>query len=185
MMFAVAAIVRDLHRERESRTLSRVLLAPVTSVDVLLGKWATAIVSGVLQLSVLFLAGALIFGMSLGRSPLGLLLTVVLACAATASFYLVLGLVARTEKAMDALSTIVTLVFGMVGGNFFPHDFMPPALHVMGQATFNYWANGAFSDLIVHDGGLREVAPALGVLALFAGLGLIIWLGVILALTRL
>ncbi len=45
MMFAVAAIVRDLHRERESRTLARVLLAPVTSVDVLLGKWGTAIVA--------------------------------------------------------------------------------------------------------------------------------------------
>lgn len=179
MMFGVAAIVRDLHRERESRTLARVLLAPVTSVDVLLGKWGTAIVSGVLQLSVLFLAGALVFGMSLGRSPLALLLTVVLACAATASFYLVLGLLARTEKAMDALTTIVTLVFGMVGGNFFPRDFMPPALNVMGKATFNYWANGAFSDLIIHDGGLREVAPALGVLAVFASLGLAISLAVL------
>lgn len=179
MMFAVAAIVRDHHRERENRTLARVLLAPVSSVDVLLGKWGTAIVSGVLQLSVLFAAGALLFGMSLGRSPLALLLTVVLACAATASFYLVLGLLARTEKAMDALSTIVTLVFGMVGGNFFPHDFMPPALHVMGRATFNYWANGAFSDLIIHDGGLREVAPALGVLAVFAALGLAVSLTVL------
>jgi ABC-2 type transport system permease protein len=184
MMFAVAGIVRDLHRERENRTLGRVLLAPVTSVDVLLGKWGTAILSGVLQLGVLFLAGALVFGMSLGRSPLTLLLAVVLACAATASFYLVLGLLARTEKAMDALSTIVTLIFGMVGGNFFPHDAMPPALHAIGRVTFNYWANGAFSDLIVHDGGLREVAPALGVLAFIAALGLSVSLAVLTAKRR-
>jgi ABC-2 type transport system permease protein len=184
MMFGVAAIVRDHHRERENRTLARVLLAPVSSVDVLLGKWGTAVVAGVVQLSVLFAAGAAVFGMNLGRSPLALVLTVVLACAAAASFYLMLGLLARTEKAMDALSTVVTLVAGMVGGNFFPPDLMPSSLHLVGKVTFNYWANGAFSDLIIHDGGLREVAPALGVLAGFAVLGLAASLAVLAAKRR-
>ncbi len=184
MMFGVAAIVRDHHRERESRTLARVLLAPVSSVDVLLGKWGTAVVAGVVQLCVLFAVGGAVFGMSLGRAPGLLLLTVVLACAATASFYLVLGLLARTEKAMDALTTVVTLVAGMVGGNFFPIDLMPSTLHLAGQVTFNYWANRALSALIIHDGAWRDVAPALGALVGFAVAGLVVSLAVLAAKRR-
>lgn len=176
MMFAVAAIARDLHRERENRTLARVLLAPVTAVDVLLGKWATAVVAGLVQLSVLFAAGALLFRMSLGESPLLVAVTLLFACAAAASFYLALGTVVRSEKAMDALTTVVTLVFGMVGGNFFPYDLMPPALHAIGRVTFNYWANGALSDLIIHDAGFADVAPALGALAAFTVVGLAVGL---------
>jgi ABC-2 type transport system permease protein len=184
MMFGVKAIIGDYHRERENRTLARVLLAPVTSADVLLGKWGTAVVSGVLQLAVLFLAGRLLFGLSFGRAPLALVPIVLLTCAAAASFYLLLGLLARTEKAMDALTTVVTLVFGMVGGNFFPRDFMPPTLNFLGRATFNFWANGALSDLIIHDGGWREVAPALGVLAGYTVLGLAVSLAVLAAKRR-
>jgi len=184
MMFGVAAIVRDHHRERESRTLARVLLAPVSSADVLLGKWATAVVAGVVQLCVLFAVGAAVFGLNLGRAPLLLLLTVVLAGAATASFYLVLGLLARTEKAMDALTTVVTLVAGMVGGNFFPIDLMPSTLHLAGKVTFNYWANRALSDLIIHDGTWRDVAPALGALLGFAAVGLAVSLAVLAAKRR-
>jgi ABC-2 type transport system permease protein len=184
MMFSVAAVVRDYHRERDNRTLSRVLLAPVSSTEVLLGKFGTAIVAGVVQLCVLFAVGAAVFGMNLGRAPALLLLTIVLACSAAASFYLVLGLLARTEKAMDALTTVATLVAGMVGGNFFPIDLMPSTLHLAGQVTFNYWANRAFSDLIIHDGAWRVVAPALGALVGFTAIGLVASLTVLAAKRR-
>jgi ABC-type multidrug transport system permease subunit len=78
----------------------------------------------------------------------------------------------------------VTLVIGMVGGNFFPQDFMPPGMKLMGRITFNSWSNKAFSDLIIHDGGLREVAPALLVLAGFTVAGLAAALAVLAAKRR-
>ncbi len=184
MMWGVAAIARDYQRERDARTLARVLLGPVTSAEVLLGKWATAVIGGAVQLSLLFALGAALFGMRLGPDPFVLLIAIVFSCAATASVYMVLALLARTEKALDALTTIFTLVSGMLGGNFFPTDFMPPALHVVGKITFNYWANSAFSEIIVHDRGLAAVAVELGVLLAITAVGLLVSLTLLTAARR-
>ncbi len=79
----------------------------------------------------------------------------------------------RTEKAMDALTTIFTLVCGMLGGNFFPLEFMPPALHYAGMGTFNYWANRAFGDVITRGQGLGSVLQEIMVLHLIAVLGVV------------
>ncbi len=92
--------------------------------------------------------------MNIWHAPVAILLVAVAAGGAAASVYLVLGLLVRTEKALDALTTIFTLVCGMLGGNFFPVDTMSPTLQFFGRGTFNYWANRAFSDLITHGRGL-------------------------------
>jgi len=173
MMWSAAAIARDLHREREARTLARLLTGPVNLVTVVLGKWSTALVVSALQLLILLLCGGLFFGVRVFEAPAALLLVSVATGAAAASVYLVLALLVRTEKAMDALATVFTLVSGMLGGNFFPVDLMPPSLHYAGLGTFNYWANRAFSDLVTHGRGLLAVIPEIIALATIATVGLI------------
>ncbi len=174
MMWSAAAIARDLHREREARTLARLLTGPVHVGAVVLGKWITTLVIGSAQLLVLLLCGGILFGVRVLEAPLALLLVSVATGAAAASVYLVLALLVRTEKAMDALTTVFTLVSGMVGGNFFPVDIMPASLHYAGLATFNYWANRAFSDLITHGRGLVAVIPELLALASIATVGVLV-----------
>ena len=93
---------------------------------------------------------------------------------ASASVYLVLGLLVSTEKAMDALTTIFTLVSAMLGGNFFPVDLMPPTLNLFGRATFNYWGNRAYSAVITRGEGLLSVVDELLVLSFIATIGLIV-----------
>ncbi|HOX26289.1 MAG TPA: ABC transporter permease [Candidatus Krumholzibacteria bacterium] len=174
MMFSAAAMARELHRERETRTLARLLTGPVTVGTVALGKWLTAVIMCSLQLLVLLACGGLLFQLRVGSAPVALLFVSVAAAAAAASVYLALGLVVRTEKAMDALTTVFTLTCGMLGGNFFPVEFMPPALHYAGLVTFNYWANRAFSDLITRGEGLASVTPAIVVLWTIAVVGLVL-----------
>jgi ABC-2 type transport system permease protein len=172
MMWGASAIVRDLHRERENRTLARLLCGPLSVGTVATGKWATAAVFGSAQLLTLLLFGGVLFGVNLWHAPLAIVLVAVAAGAAAASVYLVLGLLVRTEKALDGLVTVFTLVSGMLGGNFFPVDAMSPALLFFGRATFNYWANRAYSDLITHGRGLADVVPELAALLAIAAVGL-------------
>jgi ABC-type Na+ efflux pump permease subunit len=172
MMWGTVAIIRDLHRERENRTLSRLLTGPVNVATVALGKWITAVIMAGGQLLVLLAAGGLLFGVRVTEAPLALLLVAVATGAAAASVYLVLGLLVSTEKAMDALTTVFTLVCGMLGGNFFPVELMPPALTLLGRGTFNYWGNLAFSKLITRGEGLLSVVPELLVLSFIATVGL-------------
>ncbi len=174
MMWGTVAIVRDLHRERENRTLARLLCGPVSVATVATGKWITAVVMASVQLLVLLVAGGLLFGVNVTGAPVALFLVAVATAGAAASVYLVLGLLVNTEKAMDALTTVFTLVSGMLGGNFFPIEMMPPALHLAGRGTFNYWGNRAFSDIITRGEGLLSVVDELLVLSTIATVGLIV-----------
>lgn len=172
MMWGAAGVVRELHRERENRTLARVLCGPVSVRTVVVSKWLTAVVVGTAQLLLLLLCGGLMFGVNVTGAPLAIVLTALLTGAAAASVYLVLGLLVKTEKALDGLATIFTLVCGMLGGNFFPLDMMPPTLRFAGMGTFNYWANRAFADLITHGQQLASVRWELLALVVIAIVGL-------------
>jgi ABC-2 type transport system permease protein len=174
MMWGAANVVRELQRERENRTLARLLCGPISGHDVVIGKWLTAIVVGAVQLVLLLLFGGLLFGVNIWGAPLAILVVAVAAGSAAASVYLVLSLLVRTEKALDALVTVFTLVSGMIGGNFFPVDAMSPTLLFFGRATFNYWANRAYSDLITHGKGLVAVVPEIAALLIIATVGLIV-----------
>ncbi|MEZ4388330.1 MAG: ABC transporter permease [Candidatus Krumholzibacteriia bacterium] len=174
MMWGAAAVVRELHRERENRTLARLLCGPVSVTTITLGKWVAAVITGSAQLLALLLCGGVLFQVNIWHAPLAILLVTVAAGAAAASVYLVLGLLVRTEKALDSLTTVFTLVSGMLGGNFFPADAMSPTLQFFGRGTFNYWANRAFSEIITHGRGLAAVLPELLALVMVATVGLIV-----------
>lgn len=177
LMFAVAASARDLHREGVSGTLRRQMLGPVGRGDLLVGKWVSSTLQGILMLGVLYLVGGFAFRVNLGADPLSLPLMVVLCCGAASSFFLLLAQVTSTEKLMDNLSTIVVLVSALIGGNMLPIDAMPSFFHFVGRIGFNYWANVGFSDIMVRNQGLfDDPEPTLVLLAMTLGFGALNWL---------
>ncbi len=180
LMFGVAAGARDLHRERERGTLQRQLLGPVTGLQFVAGKWLAAAAQGILQLGVLFLAGAVLFRVNLGPDAWSLATLTVLGAAAAAGFFVFLALATPTEKVMDNLSTVIILVMAMLGGNMVPIDTMPQAFHFAGRNFFNYWLNLGLSDVITHDRSLTAAPRPALMLAAFAlgtlALGLAVFL---------
>ncbi|MDO9695302.1 MAG: ABC transporter permease [Candidatus Latescibacteria bacterium] len=164
LMFAAAAAAGDLHRERAGGTLRRLLVAPLGSSDLLVGKWLFAMLNGLLQLVVLFAAGRLLFRMSLGPDPLALPLAAVATSAMLASLFLPLALLTANEKQMGTISTGITLFLAMVGGNFINVDQMPAVLQAAGRFTPNYWANRTFNDIVVHGRGVGDILPRVAVL---------------------
>lgn len=173
LMFAAAAGARDLHRERARRTLQRQLLGPGPAWPIVAGKWVASVVQGVIMLSVLLLAGALLFRVNLGPDPWTLPVVVALTCAAAAGVFLLLAMLVRGEKALDNLSTAVILVSAMLGGNFLPVDNLPAWARAGGQFFFNYWANLSFTRVIADDRSLAQVTTPLLVLGA-AGVALLV-----------
>ncbi len=180
LMFGVAAGARDIHRERERGTLQRQLLTPVTGLQFLLGKWLAVATQGVIQLLVLFLAGAILFQVNLGPDGWSLLALTVLSCTAAAAVFVLLAMLTPTEKVMDNLSTVVVLVSAMLGGNMMPIDALPPWIHAVGRFLFNYWANLGFSNIVGRDRSLADAPqPALvlaGVTVLALAAALVVFL---------
>ena len=173
LMFAASAAGADLHRERENGSMRRLLTAPLSGVDLLLGKWLYAMVNGVVQLTVLLLLGRLLFKLNLGGDALALPLVVLATSAALSSFFLPLALITRSEKQMGQISTGLVLLMAILGGNFMSLEMMPGFMLKFSRLTPNYWANRGFNSLIAYDRSLPDVLPELGILAGYAAVFLI------------
>ena len=132
----------------------------------------SASVQGILMLSVLFLAGGILFRVDLAAAPFSLALIVILCSTSAASVFLFLAVLSPNEKFMDNLTTVVILVSAMVGGNMIPLDNLPPWMKGVGQFGFNYWANLSFQNIMSHGRGVMEDAKPAVVLA-FISFGLL------------
>ncbi len=179
LMFAAMNSAADIHRERLGGTLQRLFVAPIKSHDFLLAKWAFGMINGLLQLTVLFAVGRLVFQLNLGPNIWLLPMVTVAVSAMLASLYLPMSLLAGNEKRMGSIGTGVTLFMGMIGGNFMSADAMPESLQVVGRLVPNYWANQAITRVIGLNQGFLDVLNPLLILvgfsALFLGLALLIF----------
>ena len=168
LMFSVAAGCRDLHRERKAGTLQRQLLTPIRRVDFILARWLSISAQGVFMLGVLFLVGWVLFRINLGPDPFSLALAVLGCSLAATSVFLVFALLSPSEKVMDNLTTVVILVWAMVGGNFIPLEQMPPWIVSVGRLGFNYWANISFQNIMLENKSVFLVPGPLLVMTVVA-----------------
>ena len=126
----------------------------------------SASLQGVFQLSVLYLAGAILFRVNLGPDFWSLPVVMLLCCTAGAGLFILIALITPTEKMMDNISTVVVLVPAMVGGNMMPLDSLPPWAQTFGRFGFNYWANVGFEDIMAQKQSISENTTPLLILLL-------------------
>ncbi len=73
------------------------------------------------------------------------------------------------------MTTVVIIVWSLLGGAFIPVSQMPDFLLPLSQTTLTYWATDGFLALIIDSAGLAEILPNLAVLSLvgslFLGIG--------------
>ena len=166
LLFALTASATALFRERDQGIFQRVLAAPATRADILWSKFLYGICLGLIQLSVLFTAGHVLYGIDVA-GHLGLLLLVcIFAAAACTSFGMLIASVSPTPESARGISTFVILLMCAVGGAWFPVSFMPEAIQRFSKFTLVYWSMEGFSQVLWSNASLAELLPTLGILAL-------------------
>jgi ABC-2 type transport system permease protein len=155
----------SLIEEVESGTLDRLLSSNLTMTQLLVGKWVSFILLGVMQVSVMFLWGWLVFRLELWSHLPGFLVMTVVTAAAAAAFGIMLGTVCRTRGQLAGLSTTVILLMSAVGGSMFPRFAMSEGLQTAGLFTFNAWALDGYQKVFWRDAPVWELWPQLLVLA--------------------
>jgi len=177
IFWIVSMLAGSVYREKREGTFRRLLVAPMRRSVMLAGKVLPYYLINLLQVVAMLGLSSLLFGMSLGNSPAGLV-AVSLAAAATATGLGVLvAALGRTEAQVGTLATILLLVLSVLGGCFIPRWVMPPWLQTLGLLTPHAWAVDAYQALMVQGRGLLAVLPQVGALAAFAVLffGLGVW----------
>ncbi|MCD4749154.1 MAG: ABC transporter permease [Thermoanaerobaculales bacterium] len=171
VLFLAQNATRDILQDRESGLLRHLLTAPVSPGDYLMGKCLSVLVVTVLGFVFLIGIGSLA-GVDWG-SPLNTAALILAASlGATGTLLLIMSLVG-TERQGDALSTIVIMVWCLVGGAFFPLSQMPSFLESVSKSTLVYWAVDGFQKTLQTGAGLAEILPNLLILTGF-GMGFLL-----------
>jgi ABC-2 type transport system permease protein len=150
--------------ESESGTLDRILATRVSMTSLLLGKLLYLTALGILQLCIMFLWGAAVFGLELFTHLPGFAVMTVATALACSAFGLVLATLARTRAQLGAISTLIILSFSALGGSMFPRFLMPETLQKLGLATFNSWAVEGFTKVFWREEPLAALWPQVAVL---------------------
>lgn len=165
LMYTVALGGRSILTERDKGTLSRLLISPTSTTQVLAGKVVGIFLTGVAQVSVLIVASSLLFGLRWG-SFFGVVLLIVTVSAAATGWGLLLASLANRPSQVASSGTALMLVFGILGGSFVQIPFTGP-LATLSKITPNAWAIEGFMSLS-QGGALADIAPALIALSVMA-----------------
>lgn len=146
MMLGIALTLVD---ERTWGTLERLEASGASASGVLLGKLLMRFAVGVVQMIVLFAVGRALFGISLGRAPLALLLPTVGIAFAAAGLGLVMPSLAGSHDSVMPLGTMTSMAMSAIGGCWWPIDFEPPWMRMIARGLPTTWAMQAYNDLMI------------------------------------
>lgn len=167
LLFAVGG-ANVLIFERETGTLRRLLVTPRGKVTILLGKLVGIYLMGIGQISLMILAGSLLFGVAWGSSPVALTLMVLAYVLVTTSMGVLLATVVKTIAQADALASLVVMAISALGGAWWSLSAAPQWMRILGHLFPTAWAMDGFKDIVIVHQSLAGILPEFGALLGFA-----------------
>lgn len=177
VMFALLFMVSGTNIiifERQTGTLRRLLVMPMSKANILAGKILGIFSIGVVQMVLLIAAGALLFGVRWGQSPAALVLMILSFALVSTSMGILLSTLVKTIAEADALASLVVMTISALGGAWWSLDSVPHWMKLLGHALPTAWAMDGFHDIIMRKASVGMVLPEISVLLLFGTVFLII-----------
>lgn len=173
--FVMGNIAFGVFREHGWNTWPRLRASPARPVEIMSGKAVVPLVTVIVQLSVLFAAGAALFGLRPTGSYAAIAVVGVALAACLVALGFVLLAVCRTILQLNAAVNLGAVVMAGLGGCLTPMATLPQWARAVAPATPSYWAMRGLRSAIVDGAGVGGVAMPVAVLigfaALFAVLG--------------
>jgi linearmycin/streptolysin S transport system permease protein len=145
----------------------RMLATPTAPITVIAGETVGRVLISCVQALVIILGSALLFGVSWG-APAGVVAVVILFALVGAGAGIFVGTLFRNEQQASAISLLLGLGLGALGGCMVPLEIFSPVLRRVAHITPQAWANDAFAKLVGHGASIAGILPQLGVLAAYA-----------------
>lgn len=173
LLFSMAGAASVLLEEEESGTLDRLLSSNIGMGTLLAGNWIFFTIVGFVQLSVMFVWAAAVFGLELftTRHLAGFVCMSLITAAAAAAFGLMLATAAKSRAQLNGISTVVILVMSALGGSMVPRFVMPDFMNTTALFTFNGWALDGYLKIFWYEDpaatlvqSVLSLAPQLAVL---------------------
>ena len=169
VFIAAQTTASSIFDEKKQGSLRRLMAAPMSRAELLLGKMLPNLITALVQIIVIFGIGAVVFpwiglpALSLGSDPLALvILSLVLALCST-SLGLVIAALAHTQGQIGGIGSLVLYTAGAAGGCLLP-TFLFAGIPIVPH----YWAVQAYQAILIRGRGLADISLNLVVLLGFA-----------------
>jgi ABC-type multidrug transport system permease subunit len=161
--------------EKQTGMLRRQQGLPLSRMKIYLGKLGGRLLIAGVQLVVLVVLGSVLFPVSWGGSPLGLVLVLGSFAVAVSGLATLLGALLHTPAQASAVGWIGSMGMAGLGGCWWPAEVMPDWLRTAAHTLPTAWAMDGLHELISFGRGADAVlvpsAVLLGFGAVFAILG--------------
>ncbi len=128
MMLTMMLTAMNIVREREIGTLEQLMVTPIESVQLIVGKIIPFFVLGLMQLTVGIIAAGLVFGIWMKGSLLLLYAMAAIFCLSTLGFGIFVSTIANTQQQAMFISWFFMIFSLLLAGFFIPIENMPPVI---------------------------------------------------------
>lgn len=157
-----------LIQTRQLGIARRMLATPASMPAILAGQAGGRFLVALAQAAYIVVATALLFGVSWG-DPLATAAVVLLFSLTAAGAGMLVGSVFRNDSQAAGAGVGLGLVLAALGGSMMPLELFPEGMRAVAHLTPHAWANEAMAEIVRRGGGVRDVLPQIGVLALYGG----------------
>lgn len=169
VFLASLAGAASLIQSRQLGVTRRELAGPVTTTQVVAGEALGRFVVAFTQGAYIVAGTAVLFGVDWG-DPVATGAVLVAFCAVSASVAMVFGSLLDSVNVASGVGVGVGLVVAALGGSMLPLELFPDNLLTVSAVTPHHWAYEAYAEITRRGGGVGDVLPQLGVLALMTAI---------------
>ncbi len=163
VVFTASAIVR----ERERGNLELLIATPLGRLELMVGKLLPYVVIGLIQVTIILIAGRLLFGVPVVGSLFNLYGAALAFIAATLGLGLFVSTLAQTQFQAFQFAFLTMLPSILLSGFMFPFEGMPVAAQWIAQILPLTHFNVIIRGVMLRGANLPEVWPQLAKLAVF------------------
>ena len=164
MMTVITAGAATLLEERENKTLARLMSAPLSKFHIISGKMLGLMITGILQMTIMIMAGRILFNVEWGRNLPALFLIIIALSFASTGFGLMLSSLSKSKGQAEAVGVLSVIVMSMLGGSWWPVEILPSTMQTVAKLVPAGWAMEGFVAVIMRGAGVSEVLLPFGVM---------------------
>jgi ABC-type multidrug transport system permease subunit len=153
--------------ERQNGVIKRLMVSPVTRLEVVMGKIYGLMLLGAVQILFFLAAGKFIFHVTLGANLPAVALTLLIFAWVAGSLGVLVGSLTVAEDRVAGIGVLASLLLAAISGCWWPLEIGPPVLKTIALCTPSGWALQALHQLISFGSGLDAVLLPLAVLGAF------------------
>jgi ABC-2 type transport system permease protein len=150
--------------ERRNGVIKRMMVHPVTRLELVTGKIYGLMLLGVVQILFFLAVGKFLFHVNLGANLPAVTLTLVVFAWVAGSLGVLVGSLTAAEDRVIGICVLSSLMMAALGGCWWPLEIGPPMLKTIALCTPTGWALQALHQLISFGSGLGAVLTPLAVL---------------------